>query len=101
MKTAFWDIALIPLMTEAVHTSETSVYFTKTIGFCENYNIIEFPKDRKFIGHLTNNMPEKIYLWSRLVIFSLLSKNESRLIKSPVCLCVPPLITSDLLGRFS
>jgi hypothetical protein len=35
-------------------------------------------------------------------IFRLLSKNESRLISSPVGLSVcPPLITSELLGRFS
>jgi hypothetical protein len=35
------------------------------------------------------------------VVFSLLPKNESRLMKSPVCLSVcPPLITSEPLGRF-
>jgi hypothetical protein len=39
-------------------------------------------------------------------IFSLLSKNESKLIKSPVCLCMsvsvcPPLITFEPHGRFS
>jgi hypothetical protein len=34
--------------------------------------------------------------------FSLLSKNKSRLIKSPACLSVSPaLITSELLGTFS
>jgi hypothetical protein len=33
-----------------------------------------------------------------LYVFSLLSKNESRLIKSPVCLSVsPPLTTFELL----
>jgi hypothetical protein len=37
-----------------------------------------------------------------LLIFSLLSKNESRLVKSPSCLSVcPPLITFEALRRFS
>jgi hypothetical protein len=37
------------------------------------------------------------------LVFSLLSKNEIRLIKSPVCLsvCVSPLTTSEPLCRFS
>jgi hypothetical protein len=38
------------------------------------------------------------------LLFSLASKNESRLIKSPVCLCVSvchPLITFEPLGRLS
>jgi hypothetical protein len=35
-------------------------------------------------------------------LVSLLSKNESRLIKSPTCLYVcPPLITSEPLGRYN
>jgi hypothetical protein len=37
-----------------------------------------------------------------VAIFSLFSKNESRLIKSPVCLSVGPLlITFEPLGRIS
>jgi hypothetical protein len=35
------------------------------------------------------------------ILLSMLSKNESRLIKSPVCLSLcPPLIAFELLGRF-
>jgi hypothetical protein len=39
-------------------------------------------------------------LFSYAEYFSLRSENESRLIKSPDCLC-PPLITFEQLGRVS
>jgi hypothetical protein len=50
------------------------------------------------LAHLINK-----YTW---FLFSLLSKNESRLVKSPVSLCVcvslcPPLITFEMIEGFS
>jgi hypothetical protein len=48
-------------------------------------------------NRLTNTQTGK---WNHIsLLFSLLSKNESRLIKSPACLC-PTLITSEPISEF-
>jgi hypothetical protein len=66
------------------------------------------------VSTLTITPPRWLLLLLNNSVFSLLSKNENRLIKSPVCVCVcvclsvclsvcvcVPLITFEPLGRFS
>jgi hypothetical protein len=52
----------------------------------------------------TSSPPKRLrgVLWDCFSFFSLLSKNETGLIKSPACLSVcPPLITFEPIGGFS
>jgi uncharacterized membrane protein YjjB (DUF3815 family) len=58
------------------------------------------------LGHVTYyHVQQKVAVSESDVqteIFSILSKNESRFIKSPVCLSVcPPIITFELLSKSS
>jgi hypothetical protein len=63
--------------------------------------------DGDFVHYVSRCAAVILYCFAFLLqlqcfLFNLLSKNESRLIKSPVCLSVsPPLITFELLGRIS
>jgi hypothetical protein len=57
----------------------------------------------KFGKHCTGGIRQRVH-GLRSQLFSLFSKNEGKLIKSPVCLCLsvcPPLIAFESLGRSS
>jgi hypothetical protein len=61
-------------------------------------NFHEFKQDIDFDGNPCFSVPATHIF----TIFSPLSKNESKLMKSPVCLSMcPPLITFELPGRSS
>jgi hypothetical protein len=84
-----------------------SVWNRSMLVLCEQADLISMASEMEAVKLIAVwKCRDESISWLHFNRFSLLSKNESRLIKSPLCMSVcvfvcPPLITFKPLGRFS